>query len=141
MAKKVLTPTIAKALAQMVRDNLIKESTSITNELKKRINKDPLFKRYVKNQEKIQELKETKAVLEKEFKEKYSNDKIAVSINTYSTRPEDFVSIREVDKSKLSIDAIKERILLEDYLNQSGETLEEIVERLTTTLKKEILNP
>ena len=131
MSQKKMTPIIAKALAEKVKQELQKRNKNLSETLKSKVESSKEFKAYLKLHNEVEALSEKKEELRKSIVDKYSSQLCDVSIPTYSHKTEVYVR----DTVYLSVDSIKDLILIEDYMSSSALTSEEfinlIVEKLT----------
>ena len=126
-----LTPTIARALAEKVRAELVARNATNREALTKKIETSKIYKELCKVISQQKEIEEKKRELVNQINETFSNKVSDVSISMYSSdRPN--ISIRET--AKASIENIKDMILIEDYLSNGGETTEEIIARIADQL-------
>lgn len=131
MSKK-MTTTIAKALAEKVRAELVARNKSTSDGIKSKIQKSKDYKDLLKVNSQIHELEKKRSELKDTIQENHSNKIADVSISLYSSS-DPSIYIRE--KASASVDGIKDLILIEDYLSDDTKTLEEfinlIIEKLT----------
>ena len=131
MSKK-LTPTIAKALAEKVKQELQIRNKNLSETLKTKVETSKEFKAYVKLQNELEVLDKKKEELRKSIIEKYSSNLCDVSIPTYSHKTEVYVR----DTIYLSVESIKDMILIEDYMSEAAMTSEEFVNLIVEKLTK-----
>ena len=130
MAKK-LTPTIATALAERVREKLKLNANEVSKALIEKGKKNKNYKEFCKLEDQIAKLQEQSSLLKKAFENEMSTPIAKVYVSGY--RPGNYgISITEKDQS--SVDKIKGLILLEDYVSDGKETIEQLVDRITTKL-------
>ena len=131
MSQKKLTPTIAKALAEKVKQELQKRNKNLSETIKQKAEASKEFKSYVKLCKEIEELELKKESLRESIVQKFSSQLCDVNIPGYSKQPH--IYVRET--SFLSLDSIKDLILIEDFMSDSNVTSDEfinlIVEKLT----------
>jgi hypothetical protein len=132
MSQKKLTPTIAKALAEKVKQELQKRNKNLSETLKTKVESSKEFKAYVKLQNELEVLDKKKEELRKSIIEKYSSNLCDVSIPTYSHKTEVYVR----DTIYLSVESIKDMILIEDYMSEAAMTSEEFVNLIVEKLTK-----
>jgi hypothetical protein len=131
MSKK-LTPTIAKALAEKVRAELIVRHKGSTETLTKKVEASKLYKELLLTIAKIEELDEKKQVLRKEIEENFSTKMSDVGVSAYHSKPHVSVNYR----SAFSVESIKDMILIEDYMSEETKTPEEFVKFIADKLSK-----
>ena len=131
MSKK-LTPTIAKALAEKVRAELIVRHKGSTETLIKKVEASKLYKELILTIKKINELEEKKQSLRKEIEEQFSTKMSDVGVSAYHSTPHVSVNYR----SAFSVDSIKDMILIEDYMSDDTKTPEEFVKFIADKLSK-----
>ena len=131
MSKK-LTPTIAKALAEKVRAELVVRHKGSTETITKKVESSKLYKELILTIKKIDELDEKKQVLRKEIEENLSTKMYDVGVSSYHSTPHISVNYR----SAFSVDSIKDMILIEDYMSEDTKTPEEFVKFIADKLSK-----
>lgn len=131
MSKK-LTTTIAKALAEKVRAELIARHKGSTETITKKVEASKLYKELLLTITKIEELEEKKQVLRKEIEENFSTKMSDVGVSAYHSKPHISVSYR----SAFSVDSIKDLILIEDYMADDAKTPEEFITYIADKLTK-----
>ena len=131
MSKK-LTPTIAKALAEKVRAELVVRHKGSTETITKKVESSKLYKELLLTIKKIEELDEKKLVLRKEIEENLSTKMYDVGVSSYHSTPHISVNYR----SAFSVDSIKDMILIEDYMSEDAKTPEEFVKFIADKLSK-----
>jgi hypothetical protein len=131
MSKK-LTPTIAKALAEKVRAELVVRHKGSTETLTKKVEASKLYKELLLTIAKIEELDEKKQVLRKEIEENFSTKMSDVGVSAYHSKPHVSVNYR----SAFSVESIKDMILIEDYMSEETKTPEEFVKFIADKLSK-----
>jgi exonuclease VII large subunit len=147
---KPITPTIAKILAEIVRKKLSAFTTEIADKHKKTIAESKEFdqfeklrnkeyelrklhdelerKNFDKYRDKERELKKLREALEQKIIDKYSTPLMRVRLTTvYSDRP---ASIYIKENEEVSVEKIRDSILLEDYFSNSPVTHDELVDKL-----------
>lgn len=127
MSQKKLTPVLAKALAEQVRDELRKNASSHTEKLKESIKLSKEYKQLCKFDEQMAELRTKIDDLRTAIQDKHSSMIADVSIYSYRTG-EQSITIRET--AMVSVDSIKNMILLDDYFSDTTDTPEELVQRI-----------
>ena len=80
MSQKKLTPTIAKALAEKVKQELQIRNKNLSETLKTKVETSKDFKAYVKLHNEVEALNEKKEELRKSITDKYSSKFCDVSI-------------------------------------------------------------
>ena len=131
MSKK-LTPTIAKALAEKVRAELVVRHKGSTETITKKVESSKLYKELLLTIKKIDELDEKKQSLRKEIEENFSTKMSDVGVSSYHSTPHISVNYR----SAFSVDSIKDMILIEDYMSEDTKTPEEFVKFIADKLSK-----
>ena len=131
MSKK-LTPTIAKALAEKVRAELVVRHKGSTETITKKVESSKLYKELLLTIKKIDELDEKKQSLRKEIEENLSTKMYDVGVSSYHSTPHISVNYR----SAFSVDSIKDMILIEDYMSEDTKTPEEFVKFIADKLSK-----
>jgi hypothetical protein len=131
MSKK-LTPTIAKALAEKVRAELVVRHKGSTETITKKVESSKLYKELILTIKKIDELDEKKQVLRKEIEENLSTKMYDVGVSAYHSTPHISVNYR----SAFSVESIKDMILIEDYMSEDAKTPEEFVKFIADKLSK-----
>jgi len=131
MSKK-LTPTIAKALAEKVRAELVVRHKGSTETITKKVESSKLYKELLLTIKKIDELDEKKQSLRKEIEENFSTKMSDVGVSAYHSTPHISVNYR----SAFSVDSIKDMILIEDYMSENTKTPEEFVKFIADKLSK-----
>ena len=132
MSQKKMTPIIAKALAEKVKQELQKRNKNLSENLKSKVESSKEFKAYLKLHNEVEALNEKKEELRKSIVDKYSSNLCDVSIPTYSHKTEVYVR----DTVYLSVDSIKDMILIEDYMSDSALSSEEFVNLIVEKLTK-----
>lgn len=125
MKQKPLTKIIATMLAEKVRQKLAEQTLDWSTKYKDKLEKSKEFKEYVKLWEQREVISSRMSALSNEFSQRNTTDLAKVSINTYSSKAPT-VSIRE--SSNVSVEGIRDMLLLEDYFNGSTITPEEMVD-------------
>lgn len=131
MSKK-LTPTIAKALAEKVRAELVVRHKGNTETLTKKVESSKLYKELLLTIKKVDELEEKKQSLRKEIEENFSTKMSDVGVSAYHSSPHISVNYR----SAFSVESIKDMILIEDYMSEDAKTPEEFVKFIADKLSK-----
>lgn len=132
MSKK-MTTTIARALAEKVRTKLKDAVTGMDTKVKAKITSSKEWKELAKLQLEKQKIVNQMSVIEETIRKTYTTGVMDVQVSVYSTGPE--LRIRE-NYNVSSVDAIKDTILIEDYLSGGTETAEQMIERITQQLLK-----
>lgn len=133
MSRK-MTPTIARALAEKVRVKLSEQVTGTDAKIKKIIESSTEWKAYLKLAIEKKAISEKLQNAENAIKSKHTSNIARIDIYSYNNSgPE----IRVYENQKVvSVDSIKDTILIEDYLSGGTETAEEMIERITKQLLK-----
>jgi hypothetical protein len=132
MSQKKLTPTIAKALAEKVRAELVARHKGSSEILITKVESSKLYKELLLTIAKIEELEVKKQVLRKEIEDKFSTKISDVGVSSYHSTPHISVNYH----SAFSVDSIKDMILIEDYMSDDTKTAEEFI----TYIADKILN-
>ena len=132
MSTKKLTPTIAKALAEKVRAELVVRHKGSTETITKKVEASKLYKELILSIKKIEELEEKKQSLRKEIEEQFSTKMSDVGVSAYHSSPHVSVNYR----AAFSVDSIKDMILIEDYMSDDTKTPEEFVKFIADKLSK-----
>lgn len=132
MSTKKMTPTIAKALAEKVRAELVARNKTAHAALEKKVESSKLLKELKLTISKIYELENKKAELKKEIEETYSTKVSDVTISVYGQGPT--VYIRE--HAFASVESIKDMVLIEDYMADGNQTPEEFINYIADKLSK-----
>jgi hypothetical protein len=132
MSQKKMTPTIAKALAEKVRAELVARNKTAHAALEKKVESSKLLKELKLTISKIYELENKKAELKKEIEETYSTKVSDVTISVYGQGPT--VYIRE--HAFASVESIKDMVLIEDYMADGNQTPEEFIKYIADKLSK-----
>ena len=130
MKQKPLTRTIATMLAQKVRQELTTKSMAHSEQIKAKATASKEFKEYKKVVDQIAELQTKRKVLKDAFTSKFSSEIAETYIYEYGTTAE----VRFREQNKVSVDGIRDMLLLEDYFNNSSVTPEEMVDKMVTKL-------
>jgi hypothetical protein len=130
MKQKPLTRTIATMLAQKVRQELTTKSMAHSEQIKVKALASKEFKEYKKVADQIAELQTKRKLLKDAVTAKYSSEIAETYIYEYGTSAE----IRFREQNKVSVDGIRDMLLLEDYFNNSSVTPEEMVDKMVTKL-------
>jgi len=128
MSQKKMTPTIAKALAEQVRDELRKTATSYAETTKDKIKTSKEFKQLEKLMIQKTDISNKMDEIKHSIEEKFSSKLADVSIYTYGSKSDTSITIRET--ACVSVEGIKNMILLEDYLADAPENTEDLVKRI-----------
>jgi hypothetical protein len=132
MSQKKMTPTIAKALAEKVRAELVARNKTAHAALEKKVESSKLLKELKLTISKITELENKKTELKKEIEETYSTKVSDVTISVYGQGPT--VYIRE--HAFASVESIKDMVLIEDYMADGNQTPEEFIKYIADKLSK-----
>jgi hypothetical protein len=125
---KPITPTIAKILAESVRKKLSTFATEIADKHKKTIAESKDFAEFEKLRSKERELRMLREALEQKIIDKYSTPMMRVRLSAvYSDGP---ISIQIRENEEVSVEKIRDSIILEDYFSNSSVTHDEIVDKL-----------
>lgn len=127
MSQKKMTPTIAKALAEQVRDELRKNASSHAEKLKQSIKSSKEYKQLCKCDEQMAELRTKIDDLRTAIQDKHSSMIADVSVYSYRSG-EQSINIRET--AMVSVEGIKNMILLDDYFSDTTDTPEQLVKRI-----------
>lgn len=121
-----LTPTIARALAEKVRVELIERNASVKQLLIDKITASKEMKNYRKLMEEHEAIQRKLIDAKSLLQERYSTKTMDVSV--YNT------SVHLRDTVASSVESIKDLILIEDYLSDGLETTEEIIKKIADQL-------
>lgn len=121
-----LTPTIARALAEKVRVELIERNASVKQLLIDKITASKEMKNYRKLMEENEAIQRKLIDAKSLLQERYSTKTMDVSV--YNT------SVHLRDTVASSVESIKDLILIEDYLSDGLETTEEIIKKIADQL-------
>ncbi len=127
--QKRLTSAIATALAERVRIKLRDLVKGIDQIIKEEIESSKEYKKYNSLLEKKKVLDKELKVLSESISKKYDSKIIRVSLS-HTSDHHCSLNVRE-NMSNTSFEAIKNSILIEDYMSGGTETAEELVERIT----------
>lgn len=128
MAKK-LTPTLARILAQNVRAKLMDHSKEMSVKHQAKIKSSKEYKEYEKLRRQNHEVESRMSELYKIVQENYSTPMMKVSLGCPSNIDVDtYVYIRETQE--VSMEAIRDSILLEDYFADSSISHDELVDKI-----------
>jgi hypothetical protein len=124
MSKNV-TPTIAKALAEEVSKQLVKTINQRNNDLKLKIKETKEYKQLLKLVDQRDELSDKIRTLAKEITNKHQTSLTTISFDS------SYTTIYSSYSSNLtSVDSIKNRIFITDYLNGTNVSLENIMDAI-----------
>lgn len=136
MKQKPLTKAIATMLAEKVRQKLAEQTLDWSSKYKDKLEKSKEFKEYIKLWEQREVISSRMSALSEQFSQNNTTDLAKVTINSYSSKAPT-ISIRE--SNKVSVEGIRDMLLLEDYFSNSTVTPEEmvdvVVKKLITTKK------
>jgi hypothetical protein len=125
---KNITPTLAKILAQRVREKLSETSTLLAEKQKEKVLASKEYAEFEKLREQERQLRKKIDILKNKISEKYSTSLMKVKLNTvYSDKPA-AVNISENDK--VSVESIRDSILLDDHFATSPVTVDEMVDKM-----------
>lgn len=124
MSKK-LTPTIARALAEKVRAELVIRNKDISGGIKAKIEASKEYKQILKLNTERQEIAQKIDSLKTALQEKHSTKVVDVSISIYNSDPKPNIYIRE--QATASVEGIKDMILIEDYMSENPLSSEEFI--------------
>lgn len=127
MSQKKMTPIIAKAIAEQVREELKRTAPTHAETVKRKIKTSKEFKQLEKLSAQAKEISSKMDVIKQELEDKYSTKLADVSVYMYSSG-ESNITVRET--SFVSVEAIKTVVLLEDYFSDVSETPEALVKRI-----------
>ena len=132
MSTKKMTPTIAKAIAEKVRAELIARNKTAHAGLEKKVDSSKLYKELKLTINKIYELEEKKQEIKKEIEESFSTKISDVTISVYGKEPSIYVR----EHAFASVESIKDMVLIEDYMADGAQTPEEFVKHIADKLSK-----
>jgi len=121
-----LTPTIARALAEKVRVELVARNASVKQLLIDKIMDSKEMKNYRKLSEDYDIIQRKITDAKTLLQEKYSTKTMDVAL--YNT------SVHLRDTVASSVESIKDLILIEDYLSDGIESTEEIIKKIADKL-------
>jgi hypothetical protein len=128
--QKRLTSAVATALAERVRTKLRDLVKGIDQIIKKEIESSKEYKKYISLVEKRKNLDKEMQLLSESICKKYDNKLIKIGFNyNYTNSYACSIHVRE-NTPNVSLEAIRNSILIEDYMSSSNETAEELVERI-----------
>lgn len=127
MSQKKMTPVIAKAIAEQVREELRKTAPKHAEITKAKIKASKEFKQLVKLSAQAKEISSKMDEIKHGLEEKYSTKLADVSVYIYSSG-ESNINVRET--AHVSVEGIKTIVLLEDYFSDAVETPEALVKRI-----------
>ena len=131
MSKNV-TPTIAKALAEEVSKQLVKTINQRNNDLKLKIKETKEYKQLLKLVKQRDELSDKIRTLAKEITNKHQTSLTTISFDS------SYTTIYSSYSSNLtSVDSIKNRIFITDYLNGTNVSLENIMDAIILDIMNE----
>lgn len=132
MSKK-MTPTIARALAEKIREKLKVSVLGMDTKVCAKVQSTKEWKEIVKLHTERKKTNDRIDALEKSIRTTYSTGVMDVRVSTYSTGPE--LRVQE-NYNVASVEAIKDTLLIEDYMSGGTETAEQLIERITNKLLK-----
>lgn len=128
MAKK-LTPTLARILAENVRAKLMDHSKEMSAKHQAKIKGSKEYKEYEKLRRQNDEIENRMKDLKKEIEENFSTPMMNIQLGWSSNVAADSaVYIRET--KEISMEAIRDSILLEDYFADSAISHDELVDKI-----------
>ena len=123
-----ITPTIAKILAQRVREKLSEKLALFAKNQEQKVLASKEFADFEKLREQQRQIRTKIDALENKICKMYSTSVMQVKLNTvYSSQPAE-VYLRETNQ--ICIDSIRDSILLEDYFATSHVTVEEMIDNM-----------
>lgn len=125
MSKKI-TLTIAKILAEKVREKIALESRKIAEKIKQEGLQSKNYKKYCTLDDKIRKLIAERTKVQKNFENEMSTKIAQVTIQNYNGS----IAIMVREQNNCSIEGIKNEILLNEYFRENEETLEELVQKI-----------
>lgn len=117
-------------LAEKVRKQISLHSIAHSEEIKNKVMKTKEFKEYQKVVKQISKLEAVRRTLKDAFTAKHSTE--IAEVYVYESSGEAKINFRE--KKGVSIEGIRDMLLLEDYFNNSSVTPEEMVDKMVTKL-------
>lgn len=117
MSQNKLSPTIAKSLAEKI---------------KAKVESSKEYKAFIKLHKDMEALDKKMDDLKRKITEKYSSELCDVSIPSYTKTPEIYVR----DTVHLSVEAVKNVLLIDDYLIDTTMTSDEFVNLIVEKLIK-----
>lgn len=132
MAKKILTPTIATALAERVMQKLNELRDNTSNDLKNKGEKSKDFKEYCKLIAQIDHLEKKKEILQKNFEK--DNSKMNFKVSIQKSYPDNVGKVNVYASSRYTLSELKGLILLEDYITGEEKTVDQLVQIIISKL-------
>lgn len=132
MAKKILTPTIATALAERVMQKLNELRDNTSNDLKNKAEKSKDFKGYCKLIAQIDHLEKKKEILQKNFEK--DNSKMNFKVSIEKSYRDNVGKVKVYPSSPYTISELKGLILLEDYITGEEKTVDQLVQIIISKL-------
>lgn len=128
MKTKGITSTMAKILAERVRQKLSETSMLLAEKQKEKVMLSAEYAEFEELREQERELRKKIDAFKNKISEKYSTPMMLVKLNTvYSDRP---ASVSISESQKVSVESIRDEILIEDYFATSPVTVDEMVEHM-----------
>lgn len=128
MKTKNITSTIAKILAERVRAKLSETSMSLAEKQKEKVLASKEYVEFEKLREQERQLRSKLDALKNKICEKYTTSMMKVKLNTaYYDRP---ASVNISENDKVSVESIRDSILLEDHFASSPVTVDEMVDNM-----------
>jgi len=128
MKTKNITSTVAKILAERVRKKLSETSMSLGEKQKEKVLASKEYAEFEKLREQERQLRSKLDALKNKICEKNSTSMMKVKLNTvYCDRP---ASVNISENDKVSVESIRDSILLEDHFASSPVTVDEMVDNM-----------
>lgn len=128
MKTKGITSTMAKILAERVRQKLSETSMLLAEKQKEKVMLSAEYAEFEELREQERELRKKIDAFKNKISEKYSTPMMLVKLSTvYSDRP---ASVSISESQKVSVESIRDEILIEDYFATSPVTVDEMVEHM-----------
>lgn len=132
--QKKLTSAIATALAEQVRTRLRDLVKGMDKKIKEDIQSSKEYKQYISLLAKKKDLDEKMQLLSDSICKKHDSKIIRISLG-HTNNYDCSLTVNE-NYSKSSVEAIKNVILIEDYMSGNTENSEEFIERIANQLLK-----
>lgn len=128
MKTKNITSTLAKILAERVREKLSQTSMSLAEKQKEKVLASKEYAEFEKLREQERQLTAKIKAFENKISEKYSTSLMKVKLITmYVERP---ATVKITESTQVSVESIRDSILLEDHFATSPVTIDEMVDKM-----------
>lgn len=126
--QKKITYTIAKILAERVREKLSETSMKTAEKHKEKILASKDYAEYEKLRDQEREARSKMKKLEEKIVEKYSTPMMKIRMSAmYADRP---ASVSISENKAVTVESIRDSILIEDYFADSPVSHEELVNKM-----------